>query len=101
MELQRIKLLEYWKQRCGSKATYRVMIEALLQINRTDLAEKIIGSVRSVAKDKANEPHISSLKQDNPPSPSRNTQQKMVGKTGPFFARISHKDGNPYGKLTG
>ena len=31
----------------------------------------------------------------------RYTQQKMVGKTGPFFVRISHKDGNPYGKLTG
>ena len=41
LELQRIKLLEYWKQRCGSKATYRAMIEALLQINRTDLAERI------------------------------------------------------------
>ena len=41
-ELQRIKMLECWKQRCGSKATYKAMTEALLQINRTDLAESII-----------------------------------------------------------
>ena len=28
------------------------------------------------------------------------TQQKRVGNTAPFFARISHKDGTPYGKFT-
>ena len=44
-ELQRIKLLECWKHRCGSKATYKAMIEALLQINRTDLAETIIDMI--------------------------------------------------------
>ena len=43
LELQRVNLLECWKQRCGSKATYRAMTEALLQISRTDLAEKIFG----------------------------------------------------------
>ena len=43
VEVQRIKLLKCWKQRCGSAATYRAMVTALLQINRTDLAEKVIG----------------------------------------------------------
>ena len=27
-------------------------------------------------------------------------QEKRVGNTAPFFARISHKDGVPYGKFT-
>ena len=40
--VQRIRMFEYWKQRCGSRATYKKMIVALLQINRTDLAEKVI-----------------------------------------------------------
>lgn len=62
VQLQRIKFLECWKQRCGSRATYRAMIEALLQINRTDLAESIIGSMRSV-NDVANRDHISSFGQ--------------------------------------
>ena len=39
---QRIRMLECWKQRCGSMATYEAMVKALLKINRTDLAEKII-----------------------------------------------------------
>ncbi|MCG8623792.1 MAG: death domain-containing protein [Proteobacteria bacterium] len=39
---QRMKMLECWKQRCGSMATYEAMIKALLKINRTDLAEKVI-----------------------------------------------------------
>ena len=37
---QKMKMLEYWKQRCGSMATYEAMVKALLQISRTDLAEK-------------------------------------------------------------
>ena len=41
-EEQRIKMLEHWKQRCGSMATYEAMVKALLKINRTDLAEKVI-----------------------------------------------------------
>ena len=41
-ELQRLKLLECWKHRCGSKATYKVLAEALLQVKRTDLAEKVV-----------------------------------------------------------
>ena len=39
---QRMKMLECWKQRCGSMATYEAMVKALLKINRTDLAEKVI-----------------------------------------------------------
>ena len=36
IEEQRIKLLECWKQRCGSAATYKVLMQTLLNINRTD-----------------------------------------------------------------
>ena len=39
--VQRIRMLECWKQRCGSAATYEKMVKALLQINRTDLAEQV------------------------------------------------------------
>ena len=39
---QRMRMLERWKQRCGSMATYEAMVKALLQIGRTDLAEKVI-----------------------------------------------------------
>ena len=44
-ELRPMKFLECWKRRRGSKATYGAMIQALLQINRTDLAEYIIGLI--------------------------------------------------------
>ena len=44
-ELRPMRMLECWKRRCGSKATYGAMIQALLQINRTDLAEYIIGLI--------------------------------------------------------
>ena len=40
--VQTLKMLETWKQRRGSMATYEAMVKALLQINRTDLAEKVI-----------------------------------------------------------
>ena len=39
---QRIRMLECWKQRRGSMATYEAMVKALLKINRTDLAERVI-----------------------------------------------------------
>ena len=39
---QRMRMLECWKQRRGSMATYEAIAKALLKINRTDLAEKII-----------------------------------------------------------
>ena len=41
-EEQRLKLLECWKQRCGSAATYKIMIKVVLQISRTDIAEKVV-----------------------------------------------------------
>ena len=44
---QRMRMLECWKQRCGSMATYEAMVKALLKINRTDLAEKVITLRRS------------------------------------------------------
>ena len=40
--VQRIRMLECWKQRCGSMATYEVLAKALLQIKRTDLAEEVV-----------------------------------------------------------
>ena len=40
--VQTLKMLECWKQRRGSMATYETMVKVLLQIKRTDLAEKII-----------------------------------------------------------
>ena len=40
--VQRIRMLECWKQRCGSMATYEVLVKALLQIKRTDLAEEVV-----------------------------------------------------------
>ena len=39
-----IRLLQCWKQRYGSKATYKVLVETLLQIGRADLAEKVVAS---------------------------------------------------------
>lgn len=71
-------MLECWKQRCGSKATYKAMIEALLQINRTDITESIIAifvQMRSAEKDTTNE-HISNLgNMIIPPSPSVNSRE--------------------------
>ena len=47
-ELQRIRMLECWKQRYGSMATYEVLAKALLQIKRTDLAEEVVASTLSL-----------------------------------------------------
>ena len=49
-EEQRIRMLESWKQRCGSMATYEAMVQVLLKINRTDLAEKVI-TLRQSSRD--------------------------------------------------
>ena len=43
----RLKMLEHWKQRRGSMATHEAMVKVLLQISRTDLAEKVISLRRS------------------------------------------------------
>ena len=40
--VQTLKMLECWKQRRGSMATYEAIVRALLQISRTDLAERVI-----------------------------------------------------------
>ena len=37
-----IRLLQYWKQMCGFKATYKALVKSLLQINRTDLAQVVL-----------------------------------------------------------
>ena len=42
VEMQGVRLLKCWKQRCGSAATYKAMAMAFLKIQRTDLAEKVI-----------------------------------------------------------
>jgi hypothetical protein len=39
---QRIRMLERWKERCEFMATYEAMVKALLKINRTDLAKKVL-----------------------------------------------------------
>jgi hypothetical protein len=44
---QPIRMLECWKQRCGSMTTYEAMVKALLKTKRTDLAEKVITLRRS------------------------------------------------------
>jgi len=40
-EIKRQKVLEMWKNRWAFKATYRVLIEALLKIGHADQAEKV------------------------------------------------------------
>ena len=51
--VQTLKMLECWKQRRGSMATYEAMVKALLQINRTDLAEKVITLRQSSGQSKS------------------------------------------------
>ena len=46
--MQRIRLLNCWKQRCGSMATYKALVEALLQIERTDLVENVLALLKPV-----------------------------------------------------
>jgi hypothetical protein len=69
--VQSLKILECWKQRRGSMATYEVMIKVLLQINRTDLAEKII-ILRKSARPLKNitAETLSCLKESNLASPT-------------------------------
>lgn len=50
-QLQIIKMLDCWKQRCGSMATFESLARALLQINRTDLAEEVVRFALSVRSD--------------------------------------------------
>ena len=46
-EEQRDRMLECWKQRCGSGATYEELVKVLLRLNRTDLAEKVTSLILS------------------------------------------------------
>ena len=59
VKIQRHTLLKCWKQRCGSMATYKALVEALLQISRRDLAEKVV-ALRNSLRDTV----------QSPPSPS-------------------------------
>ena len=67
LELQKIKMLECWKRRCGSVASYEIMTKALLDINRTDLAETVIqlrlpsGNVNNTQSTSTTNPIISPL----------------------------------------
>ena len=68
--VQRIRMLECWKQRCGSTATYEVLAKALLQISRTDLAEEVVALRGALVPTKQSHPCsvLSSLVM--PPSPA-------------------------------
>ena len=64
-----IRLLKCWRQRCGSLATYKALVIALLQISRTDLAEKVI-TLRQSLRDTV----------QSPPSPN---ETSLVSPTSP------------------
>ena len=66
-----IRLLQCWKQRCGSMATYKVLVKALLLISRTDLAEVI-------ALQKSSQDTIPSLCPPSPSETSRSTPTSPV-----------------------
>ena len=68
--MQRYKLLKCWKQRCGSKATYRTLVKALLQINRTDLAEKVVALLQSLRDSVQHPPSLSDYNLPVPTSPA-------------------------------
>ena len=68
--VQRIRMLECWKQRSGSMATYEVLAKALLQIKRTDLAEEVVALRGALVPTNQSQPCsvLSSLVM--PPSPA-------------------------------
>ena len=45
--MQPVKILECWQQRRGKRATYKELVQALLGIRRTDLAEIVVALVIS------------------------------------------------------
>lgn len=49
--LQKQQMLRRWKQRCGAAATYKMLVSALLQIGRTDMAEAVIALQRQSSTD--------------------------------------------------
>ena len=42
---QKIKMLRKWRSKLGKKATYRNLVEVLLKLEETDLAEKLCGLI--------------------------------------------------------
>ena len=61
-----IRLLQRWKQRYGSKATYKI----LLWIGRTDLAEKVVASRQSLKDVTQGPSSLSVTSQATPTSPA-------------------------------
>ena len=77
MDKQKIRMLECWKQRRGSMATYEAMVRTLLTIGRTDLAEEVI-SLASVAHREDTQtagpgPSPRVLNKATPPSPDNSS----------------------------
>ena len=68
--VQRIRMLECWKQRCGSMATYEVLAKALLQIKRTDLAEEVVVLRGALVPTNQSQPCSVSSNLVMPPSPA-------------------------------
>ena len=78
--VQRIRLLKCWKQRCGSMATYKALVKTLLQINRTDLAEKVVALQQPSRENTQNSSRHSEINQATPMSPvsSNGTQDTAL-----------------------
>ena len=76
--VQRIRMFECWKQRCGSMATYKAMVVALLQINRTDLAEKVITLRYTNSSAITTYQTQSSLNETSPAMPSSPTSSSEI-----------------------
>ena len=76
VEIQRYELLKCWKQRCGSMATYKALVEAFLEINRTDFAEKVVALLQSL-RDSVHSPP--SLNESNLTAPTSPTSSSGVG----------------------
>ena len=75
VEIQRYELLKCWKQRCGSMATYKALVEAFLEINRTDFTEKVVTLLQSL-RDSVHSPH--NLKESNLTAPTSPTSSSGV-----------------------
>ena len=77
-----IRLLQCWKQRYGSKATYKTLVEALVQIGRIDLAEKVITLRRSLKDVTHSPPSPSEISQATPTSPASSSGIEDVSPPG-------------------
>ena len=47
---KRLKVLQIWKGKFGFKATYRMLVEVLLQLAKADIAEKICHLLKGKSK---------------------------------------------------